>query len=194
MAGGSGNAAATLVALNELWELRLPPARLNQLALRLGSDVPYCITGGTMAATRRGEQLSALDPLPQMWFVLIHPDVAVSASRVYNSPQLQLSGERPFAGRTKSFRKAIAALGVGDMNALVFNRMESAVFATLPDLARAKERLLALGCTAAAMSGSGPTLFGVCESKRQAVSIADNFLTFKTSVVCSVPMGLERVS
>ncbi len=194
MAGGSGNGAAALVALNELWELRLPLVKLKQMALRLGSDVPYCMIGGTAAATRRGEELSPLPPMQETWFVLLHPDVAVSASRVYNSPQLQLSDEKPFAGRTKTLRNAIACLDKGDMKSLVFNRMESAVFSTLPDLARAKERLLTLGCTAAAMSGSGPTVFGVCESRRQAVSIADNFLTMKTSVVCAVPMGLERVS
>jgi len=193
LAGGSGNAAATLVALDALWELHLSPRQLHALALELGSDVPFCIVGGTMAALKRGEFLTPLPPLREVWLVLIHPPIAVSASRVYNNPKLEHSSETPFAGRTASFRKAIRALARNDLGRFVFNRMESAVFSEYPDLKETKARLMDAGCLAAAMSGSGPTLFGVCSSRNDARRIAESFKEFRTSVVTTVPYGVERI-
>ncbi|MFA6240688.1 MAG: 4-(cytidine 5'-diphospho)-2-C-methyl-D-erythritol kinase, partial [Candidatus Hydrogenedentales bacterium] len=102
LAGGSGNAAAALVALNALWNLDLPNARLRRMALALGSDVPYCLEGGTVAATGRGERMCKLNPVPESWLVLVHPPFAVSTRAVYTSPLLHISEERPFAGRTPS--------------------------------------------------------------------------------------------
>lgn len=193
LAGGSGNAAATLVALNTLWNLRMTTGQIRALALELGSDVPYCTVGGTAAATRRGESITLLPPMAKTWFVLVHPAIAVSASRVYNSPMLGLSTEKPFAGRTPSFRRAIQFLEKGRLGRVVFNRMETPVFATHPHLMEVKQTLLTSGCVAAAMSGSGPTLFGVCRTKRDATRIAESIEGFRTSVVSSVPMALERI-
>jgi len=193
LAGGSGNAAATLVALNSLWDLRLAHADLRALALELGSDVPYCLEGGTVAATRRGEEMTPLSPLPDTWFVLLHPAIAISASRVYNSPHLTYSGETPIEGYTPRFRAAIQALEHGEFADLVYNRMEEAVFVSHVQLAKAKQRLLDAGCIAAAMSGSGSTLFGVCNSKSHALRVADALGDYRTSVVRSVPAALEQV-
>jgi len=193
LAGGSGNAAAALVALNLLWDLRLAPGILLRLALELGSDVPYCLRGGAVAATRRGEEMAFLPPLPKTWFVLVHPPIAVSASHTYNHPSLERSSERPFAGRTRAFRTALSRLAQGQIPAMVFNRMERPVFLDHPHLESMKERLLELGCSAAAMSGSGPTLFGVCKDKRAATRVAGAIGDYPSSIVCSVPAGLERL-
>ena len=193
LAGGSGNAAATLVALNTLWDLCLSPSRLLDLAFRLGSDIPYCMTGGTVAATGRGEQMRPLPPLGKTWFVLLHPALAVSANRVYTDPLLEYSQEKPFAGYTRTFRSAIQSLQAGDLKAVIFNRMERPVFTAHPHLADARNRLLTTGCSAAAMSGSGPTLFGVCRSRKDAQSIAERFPDYKASIVQSVPFGVERI-
>lgn len=197
LAGGSGNAAATLAALNKLWDLRLPTAHLARLARMLGADVPYCLYGGAMAATLRGEALSPLQPLKNLWFVLAHPPAAVSAAHVYNHPLLEKSPAKPFAGRTPAFRKAIHALYTGDLSAVVFNRMERPVFAEHPTLALLKQALLEAGCHAAAMSGSGPTLFGVCGSQREAMRISDAMnrkaLDCTISIAAAVPVGVERM-
>lgn len=193
LAGGSGNAAAALVALNVLWNLRWSPGRLRALALELGSDVPYCTLGGTAAATRRGEEITLLRPLKRTWFVLLHPPLAISASHTYNHPKLGRCTQWPFAGRTPAFREAIRRLETGDFKETVFNRMEAPVLDDYRNLAELKKRLLELGCIAAAMSGSGPTLFGVCENKRAATRIADAIPDYNTAVVCSVPIGVERV-
>lgn len=194
LAGGSGNAAAALIALNVLWDLRLSPARLRAMALELGSDVPYCLQGGSAAATRRGEELTTLPPASaEAWFVLVHPEIAVSASHTYNHPLLEHSPERPFAGRTPSFRHAIQMLGQGDYACMIFNRMEAPVFHEHPHLAGIKARLMELGCHAAAMSGSGPTLFGVCAGRRSALRIAEMLPDLKTSAAAPVPHGVERM-
>lgn len=192
LAGGSGDAAATLVGLNDLWELRLPLSILQRFALELGSDVPYCLVGGTVAATGRGEELMRLDPLPETWIVLVHPPVPVSTARVYGSPRLRMCDSPRFAGRTAAFRNALHALEKRQLEHVVFNRMEEVVFPDQSALAEAKARLLEKGCIAAAMSGSGPTLFGICESRRQAMRLAEDLTGLRTSVVRSVPFGIER--
>ena len=214
LAGGSGNAAATLIALNTLWNLRLPLEPLRGMAIDLGSDVPYCTLGGPAAATRRGEELTPLrcgrSPAcpqrsagedtrtteglpPSHWAVLAHPHVAISASRTYNHPRLGHNTETPFAGRTPSFRRALRRFRAGDLAGLVYNRMEEPVFHDLPHLAELKARMLDAGCIAAAMSGSGPTLFGVCSSQAAALRVADQITDYPTSVVSFVPVGVERV-
>jgi 4-diphosphocytidyl-2-C-methyl-D-erythritol kinase len=163
------------------------------LAQELGADVAFCTMGGTVAATGRGDDLRPLDALPRTWFLLVHPEVAISTVRVYNSPLLGLNSERPFAGKTASFRRALGALAAGALPAAVFNRMESAVFPEHPRLAAAKRRLLEAGCAAAAMSGSGSTIFGICESREQAAHIADVFKDYQTSIVATTPAGVERI-
>jgi len=193
LAGGSTDAAATLIALNHLWELGLSLADLFKLARELGSDVPYCLIGGTVAATGRGEHLIPITPLPTTWFVLLHPKVTVSTARIYGSPKLALSPEKPFAAKTPSFRKALRALDRGDLGHVLFNRMDEPVFAAQPHLALAKQRLLDEGCIAAAMSGSGATLFGVCESRKHANKVAEAFTDHSTSVVPTVPASVERI-
>ncbi len=173
LAGGSGNAAATLSALNKLWDLRLPLGRLTRLARVLGSDVSYCLYGGTMAGTQRGEELSALPPIQNVWFVLAHPSAAMSAVSAYNHALLEMSCQSAFAGKTPAFRKAIRALAAGNFSQVLFNRMEKPVFAEHKTLFDIKEILLKAGCDAVAMSGSGPTLFGVCHSQRDALKVAE---------------------
>ncbi len=193
MAGGSGNAAAALVALNRLWELDLGATALHALALELGSDVPYCLVGGTAAATGRGEVLARLPEVTGQWFVLVHPPLAVSAASVYRSGRLGHSTESPVAGRTPACQAAIAALGAREWPAVVFNRMEAVVFHDHPVLESLRDRLLDLGCMGAAMSGSGPTLFGVCASEGHALDVVARLGQGVTaSVAQAVPVGVEE--
>lgn len=197
LAGGSGNAAATLAALNKLWDLRLSVACLARYARMLGSDVTYCLYGGAMAATLRGENLFSLKPLKEVWFVLVHPPVAVSAAHVYNHSLLGMNVERPFAGRTPTFRKMLRALQEEDYASVVFNRMEQPVFEEHKTLGKIKNVLLEAGCHGAAMSGSGPTLFGVCRSMRDAQRVVEYLkekkIDYRTHIAAPVPNGIERV-
>ncbi|MCL4215645.1 MAG: 4-(cytidine 5'-diphospho)-2-C-methyl-D-erythritol kinase [Candidatus Hydrogenedentes bacterium] len=191
LAGGSGNAAAALIGLNTLWDLGLSVRTLQTCARKLGADVAYCLRGGTVAATLRGDTMATLPPLPETWFVLLHPPLALSTPAVYKHPLLARSKETPYAGRTRAFRAAITALQRDSLAAAVFNRMESAAFAMHPQLDFLKQRLLEAGCTAAAMSGSGPTVFGLCENRAQADQVAGEFTDVRASVVATVPYGVE---
>jgi 4-diphosphocytidyl-2-C-methyl-D-erythritol kinase len=189
LAGGSGNAAATLSGLNVLWKLGLSAAELGVLALQLGSDVPYCLRGGLMAGTLRGEETAPVEAPRSWWYVLAHPPIAVSTAAVYNHPLLEKNTEPLVDGRTASFRRAIGALAAGDMGTVVFNRMERPVFAMHPVLAEVKARLLGAGCLAAAMSGSGPTLFGVCAGPEEARHAGERL---GASCPCTVVEGVSR--
>ena len=192
MAGGSGNAAATLAALNELWALGLSMETLEALALRLGSDVPYCLRGGTVAATGRGEEFQSLPALPETWLVLLLPGIPISAGSLYNHPQLERSLEGRLGGVTPAFSRALRACAEGDFARVVFNRFETPAFIDHPELLVAKERLIEAGCIAAAMSGSGSTLFGLCESRHQAEALARGDLGFPALAVATTPTGIER--
>ena len=85
LGGGSSDAAATIVALNRLWNLQLSLTEQRRLAARLGSDVPFILTGGTALATGRGERITPLPPLPQYWVVLVLLPWALSTAAVYQA-------------------------------------------------------------------------------------------------------------
>ena len=194
LAGGSGNAAATLVALNALWDLGLPPAKLAGFALRLGSDVPYCLHGGTMAATGRGERLTALPRLRGVWYVLAHPGLEISAGTAFGHPRLTHNAQSRFAGRTRDFRQALRALAGGDLPRVLHNRLAEPLLTEYPELAELRDRLLASGCADAIVSGSGPTVFGVCDSHKAAVRAADSLGDVRTTVAHGVPFGVREIA
>lgn len=87
LGGGSSDAAAVLLALNELWSLHWPRQRLAELGLALGSDVPVFVHGRSGFARGRGEQLTPID-LPERWFLVVHPGVSVSTREIFNAPEL----------------------------------------------------------------------------------------------------------
>ena len=193
MAGGSGNAAAALVGLNDIWRLGLDRTALHALALELGSDVPYCLEGGCAAATGRGEVITPLPALPETWVVLVHPPIQVSTARVFYHDLLERSPEAPLVGKTPAFLAAIERLKAGRVPEVVFNRLEVPVFRDHPALAAVKEELLALGCPAAAMSGSGATVFGLCRGKDAAEAVAAGMGGHKTTVTRTTEIGVERI-
>ncbi|GMV98934.1 MAG: 4-diphosphocytidyl-2-C-methyl-D-erythritol kinase [Candidatus Hydrogenedentota bacterium] len=193
LAGGSGNCAAALAGLNVLWGLGLSLEELREIAVGLGSDVPYCLTGGTVAATGRGEILTPLRPIAKAWFVLVHPPFHVSTAAVYGSPDLARNTETPNRVGTPRFRSVVTGMKEDRMPEVVFNRMESAAFVMHPELAEVKQLLLDRGCLAAAMSGSGPTVFGLCRSEAQARGLVEDGLPYPSSVVHSVDTGVRLV-
>lgn len=192
LAGGSGNAAAALIALNDLWSLGYSGGQLAALAIELGSDVPYCLAGGTVAATGRGETMEVLPAIVPAWLVLVHPPLAITAGHAYAHPKLTRNLTPPEDGRTPAFRAALARLAADDVAGLVFNRMESGVFHDHPELATIKARLRDYGCVASAMSGSGPTVFGLCADEASARHAGEQFKDYRVSVIQTTPRGVER--
>lgn len=159
LAGGSSDAAATLVALNDYWQLGVSNAELIKMAATLGSDVPYCLFGGTVLARGRGEQLERLQSLPFFWVVLVLPPaLTLSTAAVYRSLELRHAGEPPLDVLLHAIRDGnsdnIVKWFVGGQT----NTLETVVLPACDSLRKLKGQLQSLGLHPA-LSGSGPTLF-----------------------------------
>ncbi|MGE5591749.1 MAG: 4-(cytidine 5'-diphospho)-2-C-methyl-D-erythritol kinase [Bacillota bacterium] len=169
LAGGSTDAAQTLLGLNRLWGLNLKPDRLLELALRLGSDVPFCFLGRPALAEGRGEHLRPLPPAPPLHLALVKLDVPKSTGEVYRA----LSPER--MGYTSLTAKVLDGLKRNDPEAVgrgLGNTLEAVMFERFPQLASLKRALLDAGAVAVGMSGSGPTLFALARSGEDAERLA----------------------
>jgi len=154
MGGGSSNAAAVLLALNDLLGTDLPRSELQSLGVRLGADVPFFLCGEMAAwATGIGERLEPWRGLPPCCLVLVNPRFAVSTAWVYQN--LGLTGHRS-ATKIPRFPERMA-----DLAGLLRNDLEVVTSSRHPEITTIKSRLLASGALAALMSGSGPTVFGL---------------------------------
>ncbi|CAN2255613.1 4-(cytidine 5'-diphospho)-2-C-methyl-D-erythritol kinase [Bacillus inaquosorum] len=167
LAGGSSDAAATLRGLNRLWNLNLTAETLAELGAEIGSDVSFCVYGGTALATGRGEKIKHISTPPHCWVILAKPTIGVSTAEVYR--QLKLDDvEHPDvqgmieAIEEKSFQKMCSRLG---------NVLESVTLDMHPEVAMIKNQMKRFGADAVLMSGSGPTVFGLVqyESKVQRI-------------------------
>lgn len=169
LAGGSTNAAQVLLAVNELFALDLSMAKLQELGVRLGADVPFCLAGGTALAEGVGERLSPLEPCPELRLVLVNPGFAAFTTEVYR----KYDALAPAA--TDHTAAMLAALAAGSPFAVaeaLGNALEPAAFALHPKLAALKAALADLGL-AALLCGSGATVMGIARDKKQAAIAAE---------------------
>lgn len=167
LGGGSTDAAATLLGLNRLWGLRWPAARLSDLAVGLGMDVPFFLRGGAALATGRGERLAPLGSM-SLGLVLINPKFAVSTAEMYGrvTPAAYTDG-----AHARDAARALRTHGPARVAASLYNGLEPAARAAYPQIGQMQAALVAAGALGAAMSGSGPTVFGVARSWEQARQI-----------------------
>ena len=169
LGGGSGNAAGALQVLAEMWDLDVDKGALLEIAGEMGSDVPYCLEGGTVLATSKGETLTPLPAPTTMWFLLAGSNEPLLTSSVYARwDDLPPVEEVPSAPMTM-------ALGAGDVHevaSLLHNDLEAAAFSLRPDLEPKKDVLRTAGALGAAMSGSGPTMYAIASDEGHARSIA----------------------
>lgn len=164
LAGGSSDAAATFRGLNRLWELDLSIEELTLLGEAIGSDVPYCVEGGTRLATGRGECLSCLPEVPPCWVVVVKPPVSVSTWKVFTDLAVD-ELEHP---DIDALKKGIEAGDYQEMVRHMGNSLEKATIDRCPMVAQIKRKLLDFGADAAVMSGSGPTVFALCQKYSRA--------------------------
>jgi 4-diphosphocytidyl-2-C-methyl-D-erythritol kinase len=178
LGGGSGNAATTLLALNELWENPLAPDKLFEIAAALGSDIPFFLQDKPALATGRGEKIQPLENFPALAdkaFLLIHPGFGISTPWAYQNLARfpgALNGQK---GRAQKLSRLLQA---GDLKAAVsefYNSLEAPALEKFPVLQLYQEFLLANGARAALMSGSGSTTFAICENVPAAESLAEKF-------------------
>jgi len=166
MAGGSSDAAAVLKALNGQLEHPMSAFDLAAIGSKVGSDVPYCVLGGTALAEGRGEILTPLAPLPKCWFVICKPPFPISTPELFSKVNCSKIRCRPDTDGI------IAALQAGDL-AGVARRMYNVFEDVLPDrrkgeIADIKSALIGHGALGAVMSGSGPTVFGIFRTREAA--------------------------
>ena len=159
MAGGSADAAAVLRGLNALLGLGLSPARLEEIGAKVGSDVPYCVRGGTVLAEGRGEVLTDLPPLPACWAVIAKPPFPVSTPELFRALDALRIRRRPDTAGL------IAALEAGDL-AGVARRMYNVFEDALPprragEIQALKNHLIQQGAMGACMTGTGSAVFGL---------------------------------
>jgi len=168
LGGGSSDAAATLLGLNRLWGLRWRRERVVELAVKLGMDVPFFLGPGRALGTSRGEVLSALPAVGGYAMVLVNPGVGLSTQEVYGRVP---PGWRAEAEGTKRMLDALKKRSVVRVAGALTNHLEHWVEPAMPVIGRMKAALLAAGALGAAMSGSGPTVFGLARSLDQARQI-----------------------
>ncbi|MEU1880398.1 4-(cytidine 5'-diphospho)-2-C-methyl-D-erythritol kinase [Streptosporangium sp. NPDC020072] len=175
MAGGSADAAAALVACNELWGLGLPVEDLMEIAADLGSDVPFALLGGTAVGTGRGERLTSLEADGTFHWVFALADGGLSTARVYaECDRLRAESGDP-VGPPRASQPLLAALRAGDAKALgaeLANDLQPAAVSLRPSLARTLDAGREHGALGALVSGSGPTCAFLAESADHAVTLA----------------------
>lgn len=188
LAGGSGNGAAVLVGLDMLWQLGLTQAELQDLAAELGSDMPFCISGGTALATGRGENLDPLRGIDDLYVVLAkYESEFVSTPWAYQTYRAKfgttyLADAADFADRQHQVKSGpmVAAIAQQDKAAVgrhLYNDLEKVVLPAHPKTAHLKETMASLGGLGTLMSGSGPTVFTLVESQAEAEALAQGLRT-----------------
>ena len=190
LAGGSSNAAAVLVGINLLWQLGLTQPELQELAANIGSDVPFCVAGGTAIATGRGEQLDEIRHLSNIWVVLAkYENISVSTPWAYQTYRQQysdtyVSDAAAIEARMANIRSiplvdAIRHQDTPKIGQLLSNDLEKVVLPEYPQVAQLKSAFATAGVLGTMMSGSGPTVFALCESEDKAIAVS---LQVKTQI------------
>ena len=169
LAGGSADAAAVLRGMDRLYGLGFSDEELCALGAELGSDIPFCLMGGTMLSTGRGEVLRRLKGMPTAWVVLAKPRVSVSTAWAYQNYDEQGAERHPDNALVE---QKIIAQDLKEMAPLLCNVLESVTIKKYEVIERYKQLMLEKGALMSMMSGSGPTVFGLTAKKSEALRIA----------------------
>ncbi|MDI6845323.1 MAG: 4-(cytidine 5'-diphospho)-2-C-methyl-D-erythritol kinase [Candidatus Saccharicenans sp.] len=189
LAGGSSNAAVTLLGLCRLWGLRLTREELKKLAASIGADVPFFLHGGLCLGRGKGEDLLEVAELPPAWVVVVMPGFPVSTSAVYREL------DRRRATLTSNLKASKIIQFLEQRNTSIFkyleNDLEAIVFEIYPRLAEIKKELAGAGAELSLMSGSGSAIFGWF-ADRWLASQAAKKLELEYEVLVAETVGRER--
>ncbi len=165
MAGGSSDAAATLVGMNKLFHLGLSKEELMKIGVKIGADVPYCIMRGTALSEGIGEKLTPLSPMPSCYILIGKPGISVSTKFVYTNLKLNEHTKHPDIDGMLQALKQQDLRGITDR---MENVLESVTVPAYPVIEEIKNYMKEHGALNALMSGSGPTVFGIFDDKKKA--------------------------
>jgi 4-diphosphocytidyl-2-C-methyl-D-erythritol kinase len=188
LAGGSADAAAVLVGLDLMWNLGLTQTELQSYAAQLGSDIPFCISGGTALALGRGEELTPLPDLDQLYAVLAkYRSLSVATPWAYQTYRQQFNAtyardpvaleRRRREGHSVALLGAITHRDPLQVPQYLYNDLEKVVLPEYPQVQHLRDQLQVLGALGTMMSGSGSTVFGLTETRSQAEQIANQLQT-----------------
>ena len=174
LGGGSSNAASVLLGLNKYWSLNLSKTKLVKLAAELGSDVPFFVACEKFAlGSRRGEEIRPLASLKKLklWFILVCPDIKVSTPLIYSKFDRFSQLTRP-EHDVKILISELSKNGFRFKRGCLFNSLEPVTTGIYPVVDQVKKALYGMGLEKVMMSGSGPAVFAICDSQKQAGNLS----------------------
>jgi 4-diphosphocytidyl-2-C-methyl-D-erythritol kinase len=162
LGGGSSNAAATIIALNKLWNLQLSFSTMQKIAAKFGSDIAFFLTGGIAIGTGKGDDLTPLDDYDIENIILVNPGFKISSKEAYQMIEDVNPNEEKWNHFFSTYDCRYA-----------FNKLEEKVSLRYPEIRNEIDRLIALGAYHSILSGSGATIIGFCENEHIAHEISD---------------------
>jgi 4-diphosphocytidyl-2-C-methyl-D-erythritol kinase len=181
LAGGSSNAAGTLWGLNQLFQNILTNSELHELASRMGSDLNFCLEGGTQIATSRGEILSKICTSDLKIAIIKPKNLFISAKEAY--VKYAALSQKPEIKGLEEIKSAIEENNADKIANLLTNHLESSILPDYPEIVEIKNYLLKKGCKNVLMSGSGPSVFGIYEGEINFFDAKENWECFKVETV-----------
>ena len=174
MAGGSSNAAAVLVGLNQLWRLKLSENKLKELGLKLGADVPFCIGGQTALAENIGEKLTKIYGLSENIFILVcKPELFVSTKEIYEEIDSKIIEKRP---NNKLLIQLLKENKIQQIADNMYNVLEEVTRERYPVIEEIEKIMMENDALGSMMSGSGPTVFGLYRNREDAENCKNKLL------------------
>jgi 4-diphosphocytidyl-2-C-methyl-D-erythritol kinase len=182
LGGGSSDAATVLRAMPALTGIATPQQKLHAMAAQLGSDVPVFLYGGTAVGIGRGDEIFPLPPAPELYGVLVTPDIHVSTAEAYRALSSRLDPDHA-AQKREQFAELIWSMDLRQAQ----NDFESAVFELHPELARIRQTLADAGAVPARMTGSGSAIFGLFKQPTQIAELKSRPFTLIRSTAHTRP-------
>ena len=186
MGGGSADAAAVLRAMNRLFDGRLDGARLTEISGEVGSDVPFCVSGGTALAEGRGEILTPLPDFPECAFVICKPEFSISTPELFKKLDMLRSRHHP---DTAGIVEALRAGELGQICRRMYNVFEYVDDRRMRTVAELKNALLDAGALGAVMTGTGSAVFGIFPDEAQAEGALSALGSLECFRCTALPVG-----
>ncbi|SEL19831.1 4-(cytidine 5'-diphospho)-2-C-methyl-D-erythritol kinase [Streptococcus equinus] len=174
LGGGSTDAAATIRALNKLWQLELSKEEMIEIGFQVGSDVPYCLGAGCACISGKGEIVECLDTSLSAWVVLVKPEFGVSTRTVFPEIDCETISRVDIA----ALKEAVLANDYDQIISHMGNSLEDITIKRKPFIQKIKDRMIKCGADVALMTGSGPTVFGLCRSEKKADRLVNSMRGF----------------